>query len=120
MRWSRLVAVGAVAMGLVSPAPASAAPIPSNCVSQFWTVGLRPATRTICDGGVGVDGSWMRTRVFSAPAYVADGYAICYTSVFCTLTPAKEVPVLDMRESYRVTVETVLPDEPGHLGTSLA
>ena len=111
-----LVTAGAVAAGLVSPAAASAAPLPPNCTSQFWMVGLRAATRYICDGSAGSDGSWMRTRAFYAPAYVADGYAVCYSSAFCTLTPAKSVPVMDVRESYRVTPETVLPDEPGYMG----
>lgn len=106
-----------VLAGLTAPV---AAATPDNCVEQFWRYGLRSATRIICDGPITADGSWTRGRAFTAPGYVADGYSVCYSEVFCTYTPAREVAALDVRDYYRVTPSTVLPDEPGHVGGSPA
>ena len=102
-----------VAAGCTAPI---ASATPENCVEQFWRYGLRSATRIICDSPITADGSWTRGRAFTAPGYIADGYGICYSEVFCTYTPAREVAALDVRDYYRVTPETVLPDEPGHVG----
>lgn len=86
-----------------------------NCVEQFWMVGLRSATRTICDGPIAADGTWMRARTFTAPAFVADGYSVCYSPAFCTFTMPREVAAYDVADTYLVTADTVLPDEPGHI-----
>lgn len=106
-----------VLAGLTAPV---AAATPDNCVEQFWRYGLRAATRIICDSPITADGSWTRGRAFTAPGYVADGISVCYSAVFCTYTPAREVAALDVRDYYRVTPQTVLPDEPGHVGGSPA
>ncbi len=103
-----------IAAGLNAPI---ASATPENCVEQFWRYGLRSATRIICDSPVTADGSWTRGRAFTAPGYVADGFSVCYSEAFCTFTPAREVAALDVRDYYRVTPETVLPDEPGYVGT---
>lgn len=114
----RAAAVGlAVAVGLGLTAPVASA-TPENCVEQFWRYGLRSATRIICDSPITADGSWTRGRGFFAPAYTTDGYSVCYSEVFCTYTPPRVVAELDVRDYYRVTPETVLPDEPGHVGGS--
>lgn len=96
-------------------APSAGADAPS-CTSQFWMVGLKSTTRTICDGPLAADGSWMRSRAFTAPAFTADGYSVCYSAAFCTFTLPREVAAYNVSDTYRVTPETVLPDEPPYLG----
>lgn len=89
-----------------------------GCTSQFWMVGLRATTRTICDGPIQADGTWMRARNFYAQAYTAAGYSNCYGGTYyssCTYTPPQQVPEFNKSEVYPVTAATVLPDEPGHL-----
>ena len=86
-----------------------------GCVSQFWMVGLRATTRTICDGPIQADGSWRRAREFYAPAFVAAGYSNCYGYGYCSFMPPREVAEYSRQEVYTVTVDTVLPDEPGHI-----
>lgn len=105
-------------MGLVSPAAASA-DVPANCVQQFWMVGLRAATRSICDSPVRADGSWIRGRSFYAPSFVASGSSICYGYGYCTFTMPHVVAEMDVRDTYIVTPDTVLPDEPPHLGEAV-
>ena len=89
-----------------------------TCVEQFWMVGLRATTRTICDGPLNPDGTWMRTRAFTAPAFIADGYSVCYSAVFCTFTAPREVAAYKDSDTYPVTATTVLPDEPTYLGAA--
>ncbi len=113
------LAAALLGAGITAPA-ATAAPMPPNCTDQFWMMGLRAATRTICDGPQAADGSWIRGRAFTAPAFTADGYSVCYGYGFCTFTMPKEVAAIDQLETYRVTPDTVLPDEPGYLGSAPA
>jgi len=92
-----------------------------GCESQFWMIGLRGATRTICDGPIQADGSWQRSRQFYARAFTSAGFSTCYGYGICTFTLPREIPALDRSEVYRVTPQTVLPDEPGHIpATALA
>jgi len=79
---------------------------------------LRKGQRTICDGPMAPDGSWLRGRSFNAPAFTADGYSVCYGYGFCTFTMPKQVAAIDQLETYRVTPDTVLGDEPGYLGVT--
>ena len=118
MKLKNLTATAALAaalLGVCVTAPAASANT-DNCTEQFWMMGLRSAERTICDGPLNPDGSWMRTRSFDAPAFTADGYSVCYSAVYCTFTMPREVAAIDQIETYRVTADTVLPDEPGYLG----
>jgi hypothetical protein len=116
-----LVVSGVAAAGLVVAPPAAAdSDTEPGCVSQFWMVGLRATTRIICDGPLNPDGGWMRARAFYAPAYVTDSFTSCYGAgsfVNCLTTPSREVPEYDERDYYPVTPTTVLPDEPGYVGT---
>lgn len=109
------IAVLAVAAGCAAPS-AVAAPAPPGCVEQFWMIGLRATTRTICDSALAADGSWMRARSFTAPAFVADGISVCYSNSYCTFSLPRQVAAYDVRDTYRVTPETVLADEPGYVG----
>ena len=106
-----------LAAGVTAPV---ASALPPNCVQQFWMIGLRKGQRTICDGPLNPDGSWLRGRSFNAPAFTADGYSVCYSAVYCTFTMPKQVAAIDKLETYRVTPDTVLPDEPGYLGVAPA
>jgi hypothetical protein len=79
--------------------------------------------RTLCDTPIASDGSWSRQRTIWAPAHYttqscisspsSSSYSSSYTS--CSggyFTPER----LISDETYPVRPETVLPDEPGHLG----
>ncbi|AGT12046.1 hypothetical protein SEA_TELAVIV_72 [Mycobacterium phage TelAviv] len=87
---------------------------PPNCQQQLWWRGeaMRFVTRTLCDGPIQADGSWNRARNFYGDAF--------YVPVSCyrwSCTGGYWRPVFDTGiETYRVTPETVLPDEPGHIG----
>lgn len=109
-------AVGALLSATVN-APVASAEGPVNCAQQYWLYGLRGTMRTICDGPVRPDGSWLRGRGFDAPAVYVPGYcSISQYSSYCHegywLPPVKVGP-----ELYTVTPGTVLPDEPGHIDT---
>jgi len=72
--------------------------------------------RTLCDAPVHADGSWVRARGFWTPAhqvpfscYGGRYYSSCSGGYF--VDTSKEG-----NESYIVFPETVLPDEPGHIG----
>ena len=116
---SATAALGAALLAAGVTAPAASANT-DNCTEQFWMMGLRAAQRTICDGPLNPDGSWLRGRSFNAPAFTADGYSVCYSAVYCTFTMPKQVAAIDTAETYRVTPDTVLPDEPGYLGVTPA
>lgn len=98
-------------------APASA--IPSNCISQPWGF-LGSQTRQICDTPIRADGSWMRHRIIGVPAHYENPSSSCYSGSYsshCTYYPGGYVAEYDADdEVYVVTPDSVLPDEPGHLG----
>jgi hypothetical protein len=93
-----------------------------GCQTDFWWT-LGSTQRTLCDGPTRPDGSWMRAREFWTPAhqvplstYCSGGlyYSSCSTSGgYFQQRTSKGVEV------YPVTPDTVLPDEPGHLGGGL-
>lgn len=107
-----------VAAFTVGAGPARADTLPSNCIQQPWLYGGligRWTTRTICDGPIQADGSWQRGREFYAPAgYVPARCSWGYYVGGCT--GGYWLPVFDNVDHYPVTADTVLPDEPGHLG----
>lgn len=108
------VAALASACALVGVAPTATAEPTPGCVSQFWMYGLRASTRIICDAPLRPDGSWLRGRAFVAPRFYVP--IVCtggrYTT-YCNGGYWQEA--LDIRETYNVTPDTVLPDEPGHI-----
>lgn len=90
----------------------------TNCQQQPWLYGGlfgRMTTRTICDGPIRTDGSWLRNRNFYAPAY--DVPVSCsWTRAGGGCSGGYRKPVFDTGiETYVVTPETVLADEPGHI-----
>lgn len=104
----------AVGTALLLAPPAGA--LPAGCVSQPWGF-LGSQTRQICDGPLAADGSWLRRRIIGVPEHYRNATSQCsnYTySSSCTFYPAgwvSEVIVED--NTYPVTPETVLPNEPG-------
>jgi hypothetical protein len=66
----------------------------------------------LCDGPIEADGSWWRVRAFYAPAGAVTncGTYSCYTRYL------PELGLDNTGEKYIVTPDTVLPDEPGHIG----
>lgn len=100
-------------------AQAKADPPPPNCAQQYWLYGGlfgRGTTRTICDGPVQADGSWERRRNF----YDDERYVpmTCSWGRYGgSCNGGYWLKEFDTGvETYIVTPETVLPDEPGHLG----
>ena len=104
-------AAGAVALAIgmaVTSTPIPASAIPANCVQQPWMIFLRMTTRTICDGPLYADGSWLRRRLFYAPE--------SYVPITCSrysCTGGYWLNEYTDFEEYPVHPDTVLPDEPG-------
>lgn len=97
----------AASLGFALPAaPVNA--LPPNCVQQPWMIVLRMTTRTICDGPLYADGSWLRRRLFYAPQ--------SWVPITCSrysCTGGYWLNEYTDFEEYPVHPDTVLPDEPG-------
>lgn len=113
-RWLALILFGGwLVAPFAIPAPAHA-DAGINCTNQFWLM-LGANTRTICDGPIRPDGSWMRAREFWTPAHYVRGSGYCsryscsYSEGYYQERTSKGIEV------YPVTADSVLPDEPGHL-----
>jgi hypothetical protein len=121
-----ILAAGITVAAALSLAPtAGASPVPGqpNCDRVPWGF-LGYQVRAICDGPIQPDGSWERARVTAIPAHYSPATSSCSGggySTYCTYYPGGYVDtqILD-NETYIVTPETVLPDEPGHLGGGAA
>lgn len=114
------LAAGAV-WGAAAP-EAAAAPdysLGPNCDTVLWGF-LGGQRRTLCDGPLRGDGTWERKRSIWVPAHTTPIRTSCsggrYSS-YCTTYGGDFVPftIVD-QQTYVVTPDTVLPDEPGHLG----
>lgn len=79
-----------------------------GCQSGLFLYGLRMTNRIICDDPIQADGSWTRHRGFFADSYIKTN---CYRYSCNTYV----VPELKIIDHYRVTPETILHDEPGHI-----
>ncbi len=117
----------ATAVGLAATSYADDAPAPNfggfahtgaNCKTEpFGFLGSQ--RRTLCDGPISSDGSWSRERTIWVPAHYSMPICIgghsssSYTSCSGGYM-INERLVSD--ETYPVRPDTVLPDEPGHLG----
>jgi hypothetical protein len=96
---------------------------PGNCFTdkvRRGFLGLTQLTRTMCDEPILPDGSWMRHRVIGIPEHYQNAHSSCTSSTYssdCTFYPAGWVAEQVSEEDYySVRPETVLPDEPGHIG----
>jgi hypothetical protein len=94
--------------------PAHADP---GCQTDPWGFG-GSQRRTLCDGPISSDGSWSRERTIWAPAhYVPDSCPGGSSSSHTFCSGGYSVPEhVVSNETYPVRPDTVLPDEPGHLG----
>lgn len=117
------IAVGALMAatgigGFASPAHAN--PVPPNCEKHPWGFLGLTKVRFICDDPIQPDGSWMRTRIIGMPAHYQNASSSCSGSAYysnCTYYPGGWVEAqIDDNETYSVRADTVLADEPGHLG----
>lgn len=111
----------AAALGM-TPAPEARADTVTGCevISGFWF--MKGTKRSICDGALRPDGSWLRAREFWTPAYYKPIRTSCYGSYYvsCTTTGGYWVDrSSDGVETYVVYPDNVLPDEPPHLVNSL-
>ncbi|AXH46916.1 membrane protein [Mycobacterium phage Aminay] len=107
-----LAAAGALAL-VVAPA---ANALPAGCIAQPWGF-LGSQTRAMCDGPLRPDGSWTRHRIIGVDSYYRNATSRCTSGSYsssCTYYPAGWVEAkIFSDETYVVTPETVLPDEPG-------
>jgi hypothetical protein len=114
--------VAAAALSLAPPAAADPVPGHPDCVIDLWGF-LGSQRRTICDGPIRADGSWIRGRVVSVPAhYVPQTYTSnCFGSGYVTCSGSSYggyfQPYVEISEdSYPVNNDDIVPGEPGHLG----
>jgi hypothetical protein len=119
MRKAIASTLAGVAIGAGFGLAPSAQALPPGCQQVPWGF-LGTQVRQICDGPVLPDGSWMRHRVEGYPEHYAYPSSSCSSgsySSYCTYYPGGDVAERDTdNETYPVRVDTVLPDEPGHLG----
>jgi hypothetical protein len=113
----RRLSVAAAVVALAGAAPeANATPVTgvAGCDVAPWGF-LGSQRRVICDAPIRPDGSWMRERVIVTPAHQVP--FTCYHSAYTSSCSGGYWVdrVVDSEESYPVTPDTVLPDEPGHL-----
>ena len=118
-------AFAATAAGFAATAHADIGPqvpMTANCKTGPWGF-LGSQRRTVCDGPVSSDGGWSRHRTIWAPAHYST--PICtsrssgssYSSSYTDCSAGYFVNErLISDETYPVRPDTVLPDEPGHLG----
>lgn len=112
--WLLLAAFGfLVAAGALTAGRAHADPDP-RCQQIPWGF-LWTQRRVICDGPIQMDGHWERGRVIYTPAHQVP--MTCYGSYVVTCYGGYWVDkVINDATQYPVTNDTVLPDEPAHLG----
>lgn len=90
----------------------------ATCKTEPWGF-LGSQRRTLCDGPVSGDGSWKRERTIWVPAHRETtscyGRGSRYSSMNCYGGYWIDERLVS-NEAYPVRPDTVLPDEPGHLG----
>lgn len=109
-RFAVAAAVGAVlTTGATVPAPVARADDGIGCQTVLWGF-LGSQRRTICDGPILADGSWLRARTIWWPERwipLSCGRYSCWGGYWQDAGGNREV--------YSVNPGNVLPDEPGHL-----
>jgi hypothetical protein len=106
-----------------APAPDLAGAVHTDAICKTEPFGfLGSQRRTLCDGPISADGSWSRERTIWVPAHYST--PICTSrggsSSYSSFTDCYGGYMVNERlvsnETYPVRPDTVLPDEPGHLG----
>lgn len=117
-RFLALMAAGVVLAATVTWAAEARADAPSGCETVPWGF-LGSSQRSICDGEFRPDGSWLRAREFWTAAHNVPLTTYCSGGTYfssCTTSGGYFQPRTSKGiETYVVTPDTVLPDEPGHL-----
>ncbi|MCV7423531.1 hypothetical protein H7K45_23525 [Mycobacterium yunnanensis] len=105
-----------VAVGTAAASQAQGAPSPGmGCETVHWGF-LGGDRREVCDGAKQADGSWQRTRTVFTPSHYQPLNCLSGGSGNLTCFGGYLVPeTTQTQESYPVTADTVLPDEPGWL-----
>lgn len=105
----KLIIGGLAALAIVGVAPTPTASADPGCQTMLWGF-LGSQRRTICDGPIQPDGSWMRVRAVWWPERwvpTTCGRYSCWGGYWQDAGGTREV--------YPVNPTSVLPDEPGHL-----
>lgn len=117
-------AFAATAAGWAATAHADdSPPVPTAgiCKTEPWGF-LGSQRRTLCDGPIAKDGSWSRQRTIWVPAHFSTPSCTSYggSSSWASRTSCTGGYFVNQRlvsdETYPVRPDTVLPDEPAHLG----
>lgn len=119
--------IGATTVGMAAMAHADDAPtlpgpahVAANCHTDPWGF-LGSQRRTLCDGQVSSDGSWTRQRTiwspphFSSYSCATSGGASTFSYNRCSGGYFIDERLISA-DTYPVRPETVLPDEPAHIG----
>ena len=121
-----VMGITATAVGLAGPSHADAgdltpgfgSPPTANCQTDRWGF-LGSQRRTLCDGPVSADGSWTRQRTIWSPPRFTSTFCPSrgsgYSSTYCSGGYYVDQRLISS-DTYPVRPDTVLPDEPGHLG----
>jgi hypothetical protein len=111
----KVAVVSAVAaVTVVAGAPLANADVDPGCESVPWGF-LGSQTRSICDGPLQADGSWIRFRMIWIPAHNVPIRTSC-GSYSCTTTGGYFQPEqVYEKVKYPVTPDTVVGGEPGWL-----
>jgi hypothetical protein len=112
-------ALAAAALTTAIPfAPQAQAEPAVGCQTDYGFWFLKGTVRTICDGAIRPDGSWLRNREFYTPAHQVPMTTNCYGYRYITCTTYGgywQQRMSNGIEDYIVFPYNVLPDEPGHL-----
>jgi hypothetical protein len=105
----------ALGLGMAPAAQADPYGVPGlGCETIHWGF-LGSQLRSICDGPVQADGSWMRYRVVWVPAHHVPYSTYCGTYSSSSAGGYDVGDNLVARENYVVFPDNVLPGEPGWL-----
>jgi len=114
MRSAVAIAGAASVAVAISCAPIANADVQPGCESVPWGF-LGSQTRSICDGPILADGSWVRYRMVWVPAHQVPVSTYCGTYSCSTSGGYYVNEQIVSKEKYPVRPETVLPNEPGWL-----
>lgn len=111
----RLTLVIALAAGMCAiSTPLANADVQAGCVNDRWGF-LGSQTRSICDGPLQPDGSWVRFRMVWIPAHQVPVSTSC-GAYSCSTSGGyfQDVQIFE-KVKYPVTPNTVVPGEPAWL-----
>lgn len=114
MKLKLAIACALSVVAVIAGTPHADGDVEPGCESIRWGF-LGSQTRTICDGPMMADGSWIRYRMIWIPAHQVPFRTSCGTYSCTTSGGYWADEQVFSKEKYPVRPETVLPDEPGWL-----